>query len=95
MQPLTQPNSANLADDLDRGISLPSSWYTDPAIVAREHERIFRRTWQYVARGEQLQNLGDYVTGVAGDVPVVVVRGPEGLKGFVNVCRHRRHRVLS
>jgi phenylpropionate dioxygenase-like ring-hydroxylating dioxygenase large terminal subunit len=95
MQPLTQPNSANLADDLDRGISLPSSWYTDPAIVAREHERIFRRTWQYVARGEQLQNLGDYVTGVAGDVPVVVVRGPEGLKGFVNVCRHRRHLVLS
>jgi phenylpropionate dioxygenase-like ring-hydroxylating dioxygenase large terminal subunit len=95
MQLMNAPDTTRLADDLDRGLSLPSSWYTDPAILALEHERIFRRTWQYVARDEQLQNLGDYVTGVAGDVPVVVVRGPEGLKAFVNVCRHRRHLVMS
>jgi phenylpropionate dioxygenase-like ring-hydroxylating dioxygenase large terminal subunit len=95
MQSMTGPYGTELANDLDRGLSLPASWYTDPAILAREHERIFRRTWQYFARTEQLQNLGDYVTGVAGDVPVVVVRGQEGLKAFVNVCRHRRHLVMS
>jgi choline monooxygenase len=95
MQPLTGPDTAALADDLDRGLSLPASWYTDPAILARERMQIFRKTWQYVARAEQLQDPGDYVTGVAGDVPVVVVRGPGGLKAFVNVCRHRRHLVMS
>jgi choline monooxygenase len=95
MQPLTGIDSAALANDLDRGLSLPAFFYTDPAIVAREFVQIFRKTWQYVARAEQLQNPGDYVTGVAGDVPVVVVHSQEGLKAFVNVCRHRRHLVMS
>ena len=32
---------------------------------------------------------------MAGRVPVVAVRNARGLAGFVNVCRHRRHEVLS
>ncbi len=77
------------------GKSLPPSWYTDPAIAAREMQRIFRRTWQYVGPLSELRNQGDYVTGFAGDVPVVVVRNESGLAGFVNVCRHRRHLVMK
>jgi choline monooxygenase len=84
-----------LAQDLERGLSLPASWYTDPEITAQERDRIFRRSWQYVGRAEQLVRTGDYLTGVAGDIPVVVVRGEQGLKAFVNVCRHRRHEVMS
>lgn len=84
-----------LASDLERGFSLPASWYTDPAVLDLERERIFRRSWQYVGRTVQLSAVGDYVTGVGGDVPVVIVRGPEGLSGFINVCRHRRHLVMS
>src|SRR5262245_7227303 len=86
---------SDLTADLDRGLSLPASWYTDPAILSLEAERIFRRTWQYIGRLEQLARVGDYVTGEAGGVPVVVVRGEGGLRGFVNVCRHRRHLVMS
>lgn len=95
MQPLTSQATARLANDLDRGVSLPASWYTDPAILALEGDRIFRRTWQYVGRADLLARLGDYVTGEAGGVPVVVVRGEQGLRGFVNVCRHRRHLVMT
>jgi choline monooxygenase len=84
-----------LASDLDRGLSLPASWYTDSAIADVERERIFRRTWQYVGRVEQLARVGDYLTGSVGDIPVVVVRSDDGLKAFVNVCRHRRHEVMS
>ena len=70
-QPFSGRPDADLAADLDRGLSLPASWYTDPAVVAREHGRIFRRTWQYIGRAEQLTKPGDYVAGLAGDVPVV------------------------
>ena len=35
------------------------------------------------------------MVGAADDVPVVVVRNSAGLAGFVNVCRHRRHEVMS
>jgi len=84
-----------LLEDLDRGWSLPSSWYTDPAVVELELERIFRRTWQYVGHAGQLASHGDYLTGYVGEIPVVVVRNQEGIEGFVNVCRHRRHEVMS
>jgi phenylpropionate dioxygenase-like ring-hydroxylating dioxygenase large terminal subunit len=84
-----------LAADLDRGLSLPASWYYDPAIAALEQERIFRRTWQYVGRTEQVAEVGDYFTGSVGNIPVVVVRTEDGLKALVNVCRHRRHEVMA
>jgi len=93
---MTQPPSnADLSGDLDHGLSLPASWFTDPAIVEREYERIFHRTWQYFCRAEQLTSVGDFAAGMAGRIPVVVVRNDQGLQGFVNVCRHRRHLVMS
>jgi phenylpropionate dioxygenase-like ring-hydroxylating dioxygenase large terminal subunit len=92
---LTASDLAALAEDLDRGLSLPASWYTDPAILELERERIFRRTWQYVGRTEQVAQVGDYFTGPVGDIPIVVVRSEQGIRAFINVCRHRRHAVMS
>jgi ferredoxin-NADP reductase/phenylpropionate dioxygenase-like ring-hydroxylating dioxygenase large terminal subunit len=80
---------------LDRGESLPAHWYTDPAITAREIEKVFRKSWSYIGPAKELANPGDYITGYAGEVPVVVIRNEAGLAGFVNVCRHRRHEVMK
>jgi phenylpropionate dioxygenase-like ring-hydroxylating dioxygenase large terminal subunit len=84
-----------IGEALDAGLTLPASWYgSDPAIHRLELERIFARTWQYVARTEQLTEPGSFVATRAGHVPVVVVRDLEGdLRGYVNVCRHRGHLV--
>jgi choline monooxygenase len=84
-----------LDEDLDRGRALPTAWYTDPALGALERERIFRRTWQYVGRAERVARVGDYFTGLVGDIPVVVTRTAAGLRALVNVCRHRRHEVVQ
>ena len=94
MNHILPPRSAVL-EALDRGESLPAWRYTDPAVMDRELERIFRRSWQYVGPAAKLTHVGDYLTGQAGGIPVVVVRNPGGLAGFVNVCRHRRHEVMS
>ena len=84
-----------LAQALDHGSTLPASWYTDPAVLDLERERIFARTWQYACRLEQVAEPGDYVAAYAGHVPVAVVRDGDGaLRGFVNVCRHRGHEVV-
>jgi ferredoxin-NADP reductase/phenylpropionate dioxygenase-like ring-hydroxylating dioxygenase large terminal subunit len=80
---------------LDRGESLPAHWYTDPAITALEIEKVFRKSWNYIGPAKELVKLGDYITGYAGGVPVVVIRNEAGLAGFVNVCRHRRHEVMK
>ena len=65
------------------------SWYSDPEILRREQDRIFRRTWQYVGHAGQIERVGDRFGAWAGEVPVLVVRDDEGIRAFVNVCRHR------
>ena len=70
--------------------TIPWSWYTDPAVLQLERERVFTRTWQYAGRTDQAAEPGSYFTVAAGGIPVVVVRGrDETLHAFLNVCRHR------
>ena len=70
--------------------ALPPSWYTDRDVLQREQERIFRCSWQYVGRLDELADAPSYFTSRAGDVPIVVTRARDAqLRAFVNVCRHR------
>ena len=85
-----------VAAGLRAGHSLPARWYADPAVLAREQELIFRRSWAYAGRADQVAEPGSYLCADAGDVPLAVVRDREGsLHALVNVCRHRGHPVLS
>jgi phenylpropionate dioxygenase-like ring-hydroxylating dioxygenase large terminal subunit len=76
--------------------SLPWSWYTDPAVLQLERERIFRRSWQYVGHTGDVPEPGSFAATTVGDVPVVLVRDrDETLRAFLNVCRHRGSIVCS
>jgi choline monooxygenase len=76
--------------DLARATTVPAAWYTDPAALEREKERVFARTWQLVGYASQLARPGDsLLVEVAGE-PLVVVRGEdERPRAFSAVCRHR------
>jgi len=79
---------------LARASTLPSRLYLDPDILEREKETIFGRTWQLVARGDELARVGDFVPATIIDEPIVITRGLDGkLRGFYNVCRHRAGQV--
>ena len=79
---------------LAAGWTLPASWYADAALHDTELERVFARRWHLAGRLSALSRPGDRLVCQAGTVPVVVVRdGDRGLRGFVNVCRHRGHPV--
>src|SRR5205809_648622 len=70
--------------------TLPYSWYVDPEILRREHERIFRSAWQYAGHAGEAPEPGTYFATRAGRTPVVVTRARDGeLRAFLNVCRHR------
>ena len=72
--------------------TLPYDWYTDPAVLRLEQDRLFGRSWQYAGRLDQVAEPGQLATAWAGSVPVVLTRARDGeLRGFVNVCRHRGH----
>ena len=91
----------NLADytfqpELALATTIPSRWYTDPAMLSIEIERIFGATWQLVGRLDQVRQPGDFFSCWVGDEPLVVTRDTAGeLHAFYNVCRHRAGAVAE
>lgn len=75
---------------LESATALPARFYVGEAMLAIEKRAVFARSWQLVAHQGQLAEAGDHVVEQVGDVPVIVVRGQDGvLRAFPNVCRHR------
>src|SRR5947209_4011933 len=70
--------------------TLPYRWYTDPDVLRREEELIFRPAWQYVGHVGEAPEPGTFFAARAGRTPIVVTRARDGeLRAFLNVCRHR------
>jgi phenylpropionate dioxygenase-like ring-hydroxylating dioxygenase large terminal subunit len=70
--------------------SYPWSWYADPDVARLEHERIFRRSWQYAGRRDELTAPGSFAATHVAGMPVVLTRDRDDvLRAFANVCRHR------
>lgn len=66
------------------------SVYTDPAVFALEIERIFGRSWLYLAHDSELKEPGDYVVRHMGTQAVILTRTDEGqVEAIFNRCTHR------
>ncbi len=64
--------------------------FVDPAIHEHELERIFTRSWLFVAHASEIPSPGDYVTRLTGVDPVIVARTEDDqIRVFHNSCRHR------
>ncbi|MCC7307005.1 MAG: aromatic ring-hydroxylating dioxygenase subunit alpha [Acidobacteria bacterium] len=76
--------------DIRKAHTLPSHFYTDPACFEISKEKIFARTWQFVA-GPELSSTLTPVTLLPGvlDEPLLVSRGDGHARCLSNVCTHR------
>ncbi len=70
---------------------VPYRLYTDPAIYARELERLFYRGhWCYVGLAAEIPAPGDFKRSALGEREVIVVRDQTGAINVVeNRCAHR------
>lgn len=76
--------------------SIPSEWFTDPAILRRERAAVFAPHWHYVGSAAEVAEPGSFMTGDLGGLPIVITRDDEGeLRALANVCRHRGHVVAT
>jgi len=90
METFEPPRVAASARTLER------QWYASPDVFALERERIFARSWSYVARAERLARPGDYVLAEIAGESLILTRDAGGaLRAFFNVCRHRGTRLCA
>ena len=76
--------------------TLPARYYCDPAILERELERIFARSWVCAGRADRIAEPGDYFTLGIGAEELLITRAAEGrVRAFHNVCRHRGSRLCE
>ena len=53
-------SSYNDRAPLSEASTIPAPWYVDPRIAELERLNVFSKTWQLVARTDQLQKPGDF-----------------------------------
>lgn len=81
---------------IDNLRALPARYYTDEAILKREKEQLFFKSWQYACHVSELEAPGAYVTVEILGQNVFVIRDKQGeLKAFYNVCPHRGHKLVE
>ena len=70
---------------------VPYEVYDDEQVYDQERKQIFQGpTWNFLGLASEVPEAGDYKTAFLGDIPIVVVRGADGvLRGFENRCAHR------
>ena len=83
----------DLAPDI---LKVPTRAYFDPQRYAREVEKIFKRMPLALGFSCELRNPGDYRAMTVSEVPVLMVRGQDGvMRAFVNMCSHRGNYVVE
>jgi choline monooxygenase len=99
---MTQPSIDQILSSYDdraplsKASTIPAAWYVDPRIAELERLSVFSKTWQLVARTEQVKTPGQFVSTIVAGEPIVVVRGQDGaLRAFYNVCRHHAAAVVT
>jgi len=81
---------------LPQASTIPAAWYVDDRIAELERLNVFSKTWQLIARTDQIAAPGQFVSTTVAGEPVVAVRGNDGvLRAFYNVCRHHAAAVVT
>jgi PAH dioxygenase large subunit len=77
-----------------RGGELPAAIFNDPGVFELEREKVFGRSWVYLAHESEIPEPGDYVLRYIVEDPFVVVRDESGeIRALLNQCRHKGMRI--
>ena len=80
-------------DGVGRG-RFPAGIYSDPDLFALERERLFTRSWQFLAHDSEVPRPGDFVVRRILDDSFIVSRDERGqVHVLLNMCRHRGMQV--
>jgi phenylpropionate dioxygenase-like ring-hydroxylating dioxygenase large terminal subunit len=84
---------ASLVSQVRRGM-IPAHVYADPEIFAAERDRLFARSWMFLAHESEIPDPGDYVVRRVLADSFIVARDEAGVvRVMFNMCLHRGMQV--
>ena len=84
---------AAVVTQVRRGM-IPAHIYGDPEVFALERDRLFARSWVFLAHESEIPNPGDYVVRRVLADSFIVVRDESGVvRVMFNMCLHRGMQV--
>ena len=84
---------AGVVADVRRGM-IPAHVYSDPEIFAAERDRLFARSWVFLAHESEIPDRGDYVVRRVLADSFIVARDESGeVRVMFNMCLHRGMQV--
>ncbi len=93
---VAQLDNKQLPDLSDSVLELDSEVYTSSERFARERTEVFRRQPLLAGFSGELVNVGDRLCFDAAGVPVLLLRGEDGvLRAFLNICTHRASKLVA
>jgi phenylpropionate dioxygenase-like ring-hydroxylating dioxygenase large terminal subunit len=96
MATIAEPAATSSVGELFQGDRGDSRLYRDPALFAEEMDRIFKKTWVWVAHASELAGPNTFKTTQIGAQPVLVTRDKTGkVNVLLNRCRHRAATVCE
>lgn len=82
------------APDTSGPDEVPIHKYTSREYFDREVEKVWKRTWQWACREEEIPEVGDTFVYEVGPLSVIVVRSDaDTIRAYPNVCLHRGRRL--
>jgi choline monooxygenase len=86
----------NVRKPLLEAETLPPWCYLSQEFYDREVGRMFRKTWNFLGRADEIPNPGDYMTFELCGEPIIVLRDREGkIRAYANTCRHRGAKMIE
>ena len=81
---------------LPRSNKIPYRNYTDPQYAKLEHEYMWKKSWQFACREEDLPNVGDCLPYDVGELSFIIVRaGEDKFHAFYNSCTHKGTKLIT
>ncbi|HEX4248727.1 MAG TPA: Rieske 2Fe-2S domain-containing protein, partial [Pseudonocardia sp.] len=82
-----------LLADVRRGM-IPAHVYNDDELFRLERDRVFSRSWMFVAHESEVPRPGDYVVRRVLEDSFIVARDEGGtVRAMFNMCLHRGMQV--